>query len=81
MGFITFKLNPLIEDINAHSNNNIMIYPNTIVSFIKEHYIKEEDMYGNIIETNKYNLFYNVFNFNDRTKFLINEFSNPDKIK
>ena len=26
------------------SNNNTVIYPNTIVSFIKEHYIKEEDI-------------------------------------
>jgi hypothetical protein len=28
----------------VRSNNNTVIYPNTIVSFIKEHYIKEEDI-------------------------------------
>ena len=62
MGVITFKLNPLIEDINAHSNNNIMIYPNTIVSFIKEHYIKEEyikieRLMTKTLNSNLYNLY------------------------
>lgn len=41
MGFLTFKLKPLIDNINELSNNNSVIYPNTILSFIKEHYIKE----------------------------------------
>lgn len=43
-------------------------------------YIKEEDQNGNITETNKYNLFYIIFNFNDRTKFLINKFESDDCI-
>ena len=38
------------------------------------YYIKEEDPYGNIIETNKYNLFYLIFNYTDRDKFLIDNF-------
>lgn len=47
MGFITFKLKPLVEYVNTRSNNNTVIYPHTIVSFIKVHYIKEEDIMTN----------------------------------
>jgi hypothetical protein len=38
------------------------------------YFIKEEDIDGNIIETNKYNLFYCIFKSEDKDKFLVNEF-------
>jgi hypothetical protein len=44
------------------------------------YYIKEEDSNGNIIETNKYNLFYLIFNNKDRYIFLIDKFEDDDCI-
>ncbi len=44
MGFISFKLKPLIEYISTTPNNNTKINQNTIISFIKEHYIKIDEV-------------------------------------
>lgn len=43
-------------------------------------YIKEEDDNNKITETNQYNLFYYIFNKNDRIKFLVDKIESEDCI-
>ena len=74
---VSFDINENFFNNNNHTYN-YYYFKHDDPKFL--FYIKEEDMYGNIIETNKYNLFYNVFNFNDRPKFLIDEFEIDDCI-
>jgi len=67
---------------NYYYRNNEYLYTEEIKEINNNYtyYIKEEDYNGNILKTNIYNLFYSVFENEDKEKYLVNLFESDDCI-
>lgn len=70
---LSFDINDDFFKNKEHVYNYYYTYDDDIYKFI----VKEEYPNGNIIETNKYCLFYNKFNIKDKNKFFIDKFECP----
>ena len=72
---VSYDLNENFFKSNDHTYNYYYFNQDDLTY---RYYIKEEDINGNIIETNKYNLFDSIFKLEDKNKFLVNEFESDD---